>query len=93
MLLPFAAVAEGRAHTVVMAKMKFGPSPSGLKVGDTIEWVNDDIFRHTATAADGSFDVDLQAGAKGKSEIRQAGTILVRCRFHPGMTMRLTVAA
>ena len=92
MLLPAAAVAEARIHTVVMAKMKFGPAPSGLKVGDTIEWVNEDIFRHTATDADGSFDVDLAAGAKGRSRLGKAGTIQVRCRFHPGMTMRLSVA-
>ncbi len=91
-LLPAAAAAEGHIHTVIMAKMKFGPAPPGLRVGDTIEWVNEDIFRHTATAADGSFDVDLMAGATGRSELRKSGTIQVRCRFHPGMTMRLTVA-
>ena len=26
---------------------------------DTVEWVNQDIFVHSATADDGSFDVEL----------------------------------
>lgn len=91
MLLPAAASAEGRIRTVVMAKMRFGPAPPDLKAGDTIEWVNEDIFRHTATASDGSFDLDLAAGARGRTAFGKAGTVMVRCRFHPGMTLRLVV--
>lgn len=92
-LLPAAAPAAERVHRIAMTRMAFGPAPPDLKVGDTIEWVNEDIFRHTATAADGSFDVDLAAGARGRTGLKKAGTVAVRCRFHPGMTMRLTVGA
>jgi plastocyanin len=82
-----------RTHTIVMEKMRFGPSPAGLRVGDTLIWVNRDLFRHTATARDRSFDVDLAPGASGRTVLRAAGRVPYICRFHPGMTGQLTVSA
>ena len=73
-------------------KMKYGALPSGLKAGDTIVWDNRDMFRHTATAKDGSFNVDLVAGAKGKTVLRKAGAIAFTCKYHPGMRGVLQVA-
>ncbi|MGH6851139.1 MAG: hypothetical protein ACREDD_11950 [Methylocella sp.] len=61
-------------------------------MGDIVEWTNSDILRHTATATDGSFDVDLPAGAKGRAIMKRAGSITYFCRFHPGMKGRLEVA-
>ena len=87
-----AATAAPKVHTVIIDKLKFGPVPSGLHVGDTIRWVNKDLFRHTATAKDGSFNVDLAAGAQGTMRLTKAGTIAFFCRYHPGMTGQLTVA-
>jgi len=89
-LLPSKAAAT--AYRVVIEDMKFGPTPAALKVGDSIEWVNHDIFRHTATARDGSFAVDLRAGKTGRSVIKHAGKIGFFCRYHPGMTGSLTVS-
>jgi plastocyanin len=71
--------------------MKFGAMPAGLHAGDRIVWLNKDMFRHTATAKDGSFDVDLKPGAKGTTVVK-AGAILVTCRYHPGMRAMLKVA-
>jgi plastocyanin len=85
--------AAARVHVVRLNKMKFGPIPQGVKVGDTIEWVNDDIFRHTATARNSAFDVDLNPGAKARVVLKSAGKIDFYCRYHPGMTGRLIVAA
>jgi plastocyanin len=48
-------------------------------------WVSRDFLRHTATAADHSFDVDLPAGAKGSTVLKRSGSIPFTCRFHPGM--------
>ena len=84
-LPPRAAVAAPRTHVVVIDKMKFGPAPNDVKVGDTILWDNRDMFRHTATGANGAFNVDLPAGAKGKTVIRRAGRIPFTCKYHPGM--------
>ena len=87
------ALAAPRTHTVVIDKMKFGAVPANLRAGDRILWVNKDMFRHTATARDKSFDVDLQPGARGVSVVRKAGAISVMCRYHPGMRAILKVAA
>jgi plastocyanin len=72
--------------------MAFGSVPAGLRIGDAIEWVNDDIFQHTATARDGSFDVILPPQSRVRTVLRRAGQIPFYCRYHPGMTGRLTVA-
>ena len=81
-----------RVHEIEIDKLAFGPAPEVLHVNDSVEWVNADIFQHTATAADGSFDVDLPAGAKGRTILKRAGVVDYFCRFHPGMQGRLEVA-
>ena len=68
-----------------MDKMKFGPLPAELHKGDTIIWVNHDFLRHSATAANHGFDVDLPAGAAKKMVLTKTGTFPVVCRYHPGM--------
>jgi plastocyanin len=93
-LLLFAppAAAAPQTHLVVIDKMKFGVLPADLKAGDTIVWENRDIFRHTATAKDGSFNVDLPAGGKGRMVLKRPGTFVFTCKFHPGMRGVLKVA-
>ena len=85
------AAASPRTHVVRIDKMKFGPMPQDVRVGDRILWVNQDMFRHTATSKQAGFDVDLAASAKGLSRVRSAGTFRVVCRFHPGMVATLKV--
>ena len=85
LLLSPPLAAAPRTHVVTIDKMKFGAVPAGLKAGDTIVWQNRDMFRHTATARDGSFNVDLAAGAKGKTLLRKPGTLDFTCKYHPGM--------
>lgn len=87
------AAARAKTHTIVMEGMKFGPSPTGMRVGDTLIWVNRDMFRHTATARNRSFDVDLLPGASGRTILRTGGNIAYICRFHPGMIGQLSIAA
>lgn len=79
-------------HTVVIDRMVFGALPANLRVGDTIVWVNRDVVRHTATASDRSFDVDLPAGRSGRTKLTRAGRIAFVCKFHPGMKGVLVVA-
>lgn len=87
------AAAAPKVHTVRMAKMVFGPAPTGVRVGDIVEWVNADIFQHTATARNGAFDVDLKPGSKARTVLRTPGVVGYYCRYHPGMTGRIVVAA
>lgn len=83
---------QPRTHVVEIRDMAFAEPPAGLRVGDTIEWVNADIFQHTATAKDGSFDVDLAPNAHGRTVLKSAGNVAFYCRYHPGMTGVLAVA-
>ena len=78
-------------YTVKLEQMKFGPLPATIHVGDTIEWANDDIFVHSATAKDGSFDVELRPKAHMWTTFHHAGTFPFACRYHPGMAGTLVV--
>ncbi|HEY9236852.1 MULTISPECIES: cupredoxin domain-containing protein [Phenylobacterium] len=80
-----------RTFTIVIDKMRFGPIPSDLRVGDAILWVNHDMFVHTATASDKSFDVELPIGKSARIELTRPGAVAFTCRYHPGMKGRLLV--
>lgn len=84
------AVQTQHLHVIVIDKMAFGPMPAGVRAGDIIEWVNHDIFEHSATARDGSFDVDLKPGASVRMTAK-AGTVEFFCKFHPTMQATLIV--
>jgi plastocyanin len=81
-----------KVHRIGIDNLAFGPAPGGLHVNDIIEWTNSDILRHTATATDGSFDIDLPAGATGRTILKRAGGVTYVCNFHPGMKGQLEVA-
>ena len=83
--------AEAARYVIEIKDMAFGPVPRHLKVGDTIAWKNNDMFRHTATAKPGIFDLDLAPGAQGEVTLTKPGVLNVICRYHPNMTMRLAV--
>lgn len=78
-------------HVIVIDRMRFGAVPGALRVGDTVTWVNRDLFRHTATARDGRFNLDLMPGASASIVLRKAGTVAYSCTFHPGMRGQLVI--
>ncbi|WP_183842897.1 cupredoxin family copper-binding protein [Rhizobium etli] len=84
-------VAAATEYQLTIAGMKFSAPPVELHVGDVIVWRNDDIFRHTATARDKSFDIDLPPKSEGRMTISRAGAVDFYCRFHPAMTGTLDV--
>lgn len=81
-VLPTPAAAA--THVVVIDQMKYGPVPP-LKVGDTVVFENKDMFRHTVTASNNSFNLDLMPGARGSLHINSAGHAVFYCKYHPGM--------
>lgn len=96
-LVPLPAGSEGdgaqpRTHVIVMANMRFGPVPAGIKAGDVILWVNRDMVPHTATSREGGFDVDLPPRQSRRMRVARAGTFAFLCRYHPGMRGTLTAA-
>lgn len=80
-----------KIHVIVIDAMRFGAPPAGLRVGDTIEWVNRDLFDHTVTARDKSFNVILPSNTKRRMVLRRAGSFAFYCIYHPGMRGRLVV--
>ena len=92
LLLVAPAQAAPRTHLIVMEKMKFVSVPASVRRGDVFLWENRDMFRHTATAKNGAFNVDLAPGAKGKTVLQKAGAIAFVCKYHPGMRGVLKVA-
>ena len=89
---PPAIAAAPQTHVVVIDKMKFGPVPATVRAGDVILWVNRDLFRHTATARNRSFDVDLAPGAKARTRVKAGGAVAFYCKYHPGMTGKLSIS-
>lgn len=87
------AGAKPLAHTatVNLDKLVFGFVPTNLRVGDSVLWVNRDLFRHSATA-NGHFDVDLPVGAQRRMLLTKAGAFPFTCKFHPGMKGILKVS-
>lgn len=76
---------------VTIDKLVFSPASVQAKVGDTIEWTNNDILAHTATVKSG-WDVTIPAKSKGKVTLKAAGAVDYFCRFHPNMKGHIEVA-
>jgi plastocyanin len=53
-------------------------------------FVNKDMFRHTVTATNNKFNIDLMPGARGSLHINSAGTATFYCKYHPGMRGSMT---
>jgi plastocyanin len=86
------ASAHAATIQIVMENLVISPAEVSARVGDTIEWINKDVFAHTATARNGDFDVTMQPKKPVTSVLKKAGTTEYYCRFHPNMKAVLTVA-
>jgi len=84
--------AQAATIQIVMDNLVVSPAEATAKVGDTIEWINKDIFAHTATARNGDFDVPMPPKKTVTSVLKKAGTVEFYCRFHPNMKATLTIA-
>ncbi|MCA1654446.1 MAG: hypothetical protein ABR588_05145 [Sphingomicrobium sp.] len=62
---PAPHAAAAKTYVVTIDKLAFGPVPASVRAGDIIVWRNRDLFRHTATARNGSFNVDLPPRPRG----------------------------
>jgi plastocyanin len=94
MALTMAAVCcSARAETipVTIKGLVFLPAQTHAKVGDTIEWINQDFVVHTATARNGDWDVVIAAHKSARQILTKAGTIEYYCRFHPNMKATVTI--
>jgi plastocyanin len=77
---------------IIMENLVIAPAEVSAKVGDTIEWINKDVFAHTATARNGDFDVTMPPKKTVTSVLKKAGSIEYYCRYHPNMKATLSIA-
>lgn len=84
---------DPQTHAVVISEAKFQPAVLTVKVGDTVEWRNDDIVPHTATSIEPKkFDSGiLLIGSSWKYVVTKRGTYLYNCTLHPNMKGTLIV--
>jgi len=84
--------ADAATVQITMENLVISPAEVSAKVGDTIEWINKDIFAHTATARNGDWDVTMPPRKTVTSVLKKAGTVEYYCRFHPNMKATLVIA-
>jgi len=89
-----AAVPKGpQTHTIVIREAKFQPAALTVKVGDTVNWRNDDIVPHTATSTGPKkFDSGiLPVGSSWKYVATRRGSYFYNCTLHPNMKAKFIV--
>ena len=92
--LVFAAMvvpAHAATIEITMENLVISPAEVSAKVGDTIAWINKDVFAHTATAKNGDFDVTLPPKKSAIFVVKKAGTVDYYCRYHPNMKATLKI--
>ena len=83
---------KSRTHTVTIEGTRFQPETLTVKAGDTIVWVNKDLFPHSATASNSTFNSQvIAAGASWRYIARKKGEFAYTCIFHPTMKAALVV--
>ena len=89
--LAMSVSAHAATIQITMENLVISPAQSSARVGDTIEWINRDIFAHTATARSGDWDVTIPPKKTVTSVLKKAGTMEYYCRFHPNMKATLVI--
>jgi plastocyanin len=92
-VIVLSVLVPARAATIeiTMENLVISPAEVSAKVGDTITWINKDVFAHTATAKNGDFDVTLPPKKSATSVLKKAGTLEYYCRYHPNMKATLKI--
>ena len=86
---PAAAV---KTHTVRIDATRFEPATLTVAPGDTVIWVNADMFPHTATSPIGAFDSkEIKPGKSWKYLVPKKGLFEYICSLHPSMKASLRV--
>jgi plastocyanin len=80
--------------TVVQKDKKFSQTKLALKLGDTVNFKNEDPFAHNIFSLSDTKSFDLGSYPKGQSKsvtFDKAGTIEIECAIHPEMKLSVEV--
>lgn len=87
-----AAMPEGATHTVTIEGMRFNPEKLTIEAGETVVWVNKDLFPHTATSKGGGFDSQQIASSESwRHTFGKTGKFAYVCTLHPPMKATIQV--
>ncbi len=79
-----------RTHRVLIHGFAFDPAQVAVAAGDTVEWVNQDIVPHTATATNRAWDTgSIGPDSSARVVIEPGGIGPYACSFHPQMKAAL----
>jgi plastocyanin len=90
----FAATAWAATLTVEQRGRSFGVADLSVKVGDTVTFINNDIYGHNvySETKGAVFDIGLQEpGETLDVTFDEAVIAKVRCRIHPRMALQVSV--
>ena len=88
------AVCAGETVVVGQKDKKFSVDALEIKVGDTVQFKNEDAFFHNVFSLSDAKTFDLGSYPQGESKsvtFDQAGIVEVECAIHPNMQMIITV--
>lgn len=86
------ADARSATHIVIIEGTRFAPETLTARPGDTVVWINNDPFPHTATALNGGFDSKNIAPNKSwRYKTKKSGVFPYFCTLHPMMKATLRV--
>ena len=80
---------NGKIH-VTIDRLVFEPAEIEVRVGETVEWTNNDRIAHTATVK-GGWEVMIPPGKVATRVVEAGDTVDYYCRFHPNMKGRIVV--
>jgi plastocyanin len=81
-------------YTASQKDKKFVPEKLNIKVGDSVNFVNDDNTPHNVYSESSSNHFELGMYRKGQERkvvFDKPGTVQVECLIHPGMKMTVEV--
>ena len=76
---------QPKTHTIVIDGMRFEPADLTVHPGDTIVWMNKDLFAHTATAEGGFDSGQIDPGGSWRLTLQTPGDTPYLCSLHPTM--------
>ena len=84
--------AKSAVHTVTIEAMKYSPERLTVHAGDTVVWINKDLFPHTVTDVSKRFDShEIKPNASWRYVAKAHGQYAYVCTLHPSMKGALVV--
>lgn len=94
LLAVFPLLANAATVDVAQQDKKFSPTKLKIKVGDTVNFKNEDPFFHNVFSLSDVQTFDLGSYPKGQSKsvtFKTPGTVEVECSIHPDMKLLIEV--